>query len=76
MIMPTKLLKPVDSLVCIGAFMIKILKNKECSLDKLFLELNKIYYKKISFDKFILTLNFLNTINKVVINNEIVKLNL
>ncbi len=74
MIMPTKIIKPVDSLMTIGSYIVKVLLIDEKNLDDLFFELNKIYYKPISFEKFLLALNFLFIINKVVVENEIIKI--
>ncbi len=74
MIMPTKIIKPVDSLMTIGSYIVKVLLIDEKNLDDLFFELNKIYYKRISFEKFLLALNFLFIINKVVVENEIIKI--
>lgn len=74
MIMPTKIIKPVDSLMTIGSYIVKVLLINEKNLDDLFFEFNKIYYKRISFEKFLLALNFLFIINKVVVENEIIKI--
>ncbi len=74
MIMPTKIIRPVDSLMTIGSYIVKVLLINEKNLDDLFFEFNKIYYKRISFEKFLLALNFLFIINKVVVENEIIKI--
>ncbi len=76
MLMPTKIIKPVDSLFSISAYLLKILSEEAFDLDKLHDEVNKIYYKNISLEKIILSLNFLYTTDKVRLNNEIITINL
>jgi len=73
--MPTKIIKPVDSLFSISAYLLKVLNKESLNLDKLHEEVNKIYYKRISLEKIILSLNFLYTTNKVRIDNEIITIN-
>lgn len=76
MILPTKTIKPVDSLLSISALIIEILKEKEMTLDDLFDEFNKRYYKKITIEKLILSVDFLYIANKVMDNNAIIKINI
>jgi len=76
MLMPTKIIKPVDSLFSISAYLLKVLNKESLNLDKLHEEVNKIYYKHVSLEKIILSLNFLYTTNKVRIDNEIITINL
>ena len=74
MIMPTKIIQPVDSLIAISSAVLKIIYiNNNLSVDELFDEVNKFYYKKISIDKLLLCLNFLYLIDKVENDNEIIK---
>jgi hypothetical protein len=75
MILPTKTIQPVDSLLSISALIIEILKEKEMTLDDLFDEFNKKYYKKITIEKLILSIDFLYITNKVMDNNAIIKIN-
>lgn len=75
MILPTKTIQPVDSLLSISALIIEILKEKDMSLDDLFDEFNKRYYKKITLEKLILSVDFLYITNKVMDNNAIIKIN-
>lgn len=75
MILPTKTIQPVDSLLSISALIIEILKEKEMTLDDLFDEFNKRYYKKIKIEKLILSVDFLYITNKVMDNNAIIKIN-
>lgn len=75
MIMPTKIIQPVDSLLAISSSVLKIIHlNNNLSFDELSDEVNKSYYKKISIDKLLLCLNFLYLIDKVENDNEIIKI--
>ena len=74
--MPTKIIKPVDSLFSISAYVLKGLNGKKLTIDELHDEINKVYYKKISLEKIILSLNFLYITNKVRIENETIAINL
>ena len=76
MLMPTKIIKPVDSIFSISAFVIKALEVNDMSMDELIEEVNNTYYKKISLDKLVLSLNFLYLINKVALKNEIITINI
>ncbi|MDX4069233.1 ABC-three component system middle component 6 [Aliarcobacter skirrowii] len=76
MLMPTKIIKPVDSIFSISAFVIKALEENDMNIDELIEEVNKVYYKRISLDKLILSLNFLYLINKVELKNEIITINI
>lgn len=76
MLMPTKIVKPVDSIFSISAYILKILKNGSIDTDGLIKELNKIYYKKISIEKMLLCLDFLFIIGKIRSDNDIIELNL
>ncbi len=76
MIMPTKVIQPVDSLISISAIVIGILKEDSKNLDDLLEEFNSRYYKKISIEKLILCLDFLFMIDKVKEDNEIITINI
>jgi hypothetical protein len=76
MILPTKTIQPVDSLLSISALIIEILKEKEMTLDDLFDEFNNRYHKKITIEKLILSVDFLYITNKVMDNNAIIKINI
>jgi len=75
MLMPTKIIKPVDSLFSISAYVVKVLHGENLTIDKLHDEVNKVYYKKISLEKIILSLNFLYITDKVRIENETITIN-
>lgn len=76
MIMPTKIIQPVDSLISISSFVINILKKESMTLDDLLSELNELYYKKVSLDTLILCIDFLFMIKKIKDDNEIITINI
>lgn len=76
MLMPTKIIKPVDSIFSISAYVIKALERNDMNIDELFQKVNKTYYKEISLDRLILSLNFLYIINKIELKNEIITINI
>jgi len=76
MLMPTKLIKPVDSIFSISAYVIKALEINAMNLDKLLEEVNTLYYKNIPLDKLMLSLNFLYLINKIELKNETITINI
>lgn len=71
--MPTKIIKPVDSLICISSEVLNILKTENLLLDELFEKLNDAYYKKVSMDTLLLCLNFLYLIDKIEQDNATLK---
>lgn len=77
MIMPTKIVKPVDSLFSISAYIISVLQElKSIDIDKLYEKINKKYYKKITFEQLLLSLNFLFIVDKVELKNETITIKL
>lgn len=76
MIIPSKTIQPVDSLISISATIIEILKEANMSLDDLLEVFNKRYYKKIAIEKLILAVDFLYMTDKIMDNNEIIKINI
>ena len=76
MLMPTKIIKPVDSIFSISAFVLKALESNDMRIDELIEEVNKTYYKEISLDKLVLSLNFLYLINKIELKNEIITIHI
>ena len=76
MILPSKIIQPVDSLISISAIIIEILKETNMSLDDLLEVFNKRYYKKITIEKLILAVDFLYVTDKIMDNNEIIKINI
>jgi len=76
MILSSKTIQPVDSLISISATILEILKTKNMPVDELFEEFNKKYYKKINIEKLILAINFLFITNNIKDNNEIITINI
>lgn len=76
MIMPTKIIQPVDSLISVSSVVLDILKSEAISLDDLLDKLNERYYKKISIEKLILCIDFLYIINKIESENETITINI
>lgn len=76
MILPSKTIEPVDSLISISAIVIEIIQSNNLSLDDLFHEFNKKYYKEISIEKLILAIDFLYLTGSIEDSNEIIKINI
>ncbi|WP_368044376.1 ABC-three component system middle component 6 [Pantoea ananatis] len=77
MILPSKNIKPVDSLVCIGAYVLDILNKADyLSFDDLLLNLYSSYPKKITAEHVYLAINFLYILDKIEMrNDEIIAVN-
>jgi len=74
--MPSKIIQPVDSLFSISAFILKVLHNQNFNIDELHNEVSEVYYKKVSLEKIILSLNFLYITDKVRIVDETITINI
>ena len=48
MILPNKVIKPIDSFLNIGAYILSIIEKKDATFDYIVKQINKIYTKKIS----------------------------
>lgn len=75
MILPTKVVKPIDSLYCISAYAID-LHNKYGAMDfdELLDKLNVIYPKKVSLERLQQCLDFLFIIGKLELEDETFKI--
>lgn len=74
MILPTKVLKPVDSLYCISAFVVDIMQSQDgLDFDALLDELNHKYPIEVSIEKLQHCLDFLFIIGKLELENETLK---
>ena len=74
MILPTKIVKPIDSLYCISAYVIEQLQTEgNMPFDDLFDKLNSVYPKKINIEKMQQCLDFLFIIGKLELDNETIK---
>ena len=74
MIMPSKTVKPIDSLVNISSYIIQVLLEKKLTIDEILDYVNKKHYKTISIEKLLLCLDFLYMIDKIEIKNEAIKI--
>lgn len=75
MIMPSKIIKPIDSLLCIAAYVIDALNVKESTeFDELLDRLNQDYPKEISVERLQQCLDFLFIINKLEVDSETYKI--
>tara|TARA_B100000700_G_scaffold306815_1_gene382434 strand:- start:204 stop:437 length:234 start_codon:yes stop_codon:yes gene_type:complete len=74
MIVPNRTVKPVDSLLTIGAVIIELLIEGESNVEDLYKSHIMKYEKKIDIEKFLLALNFLFVIGKIEYSDEVIKL--
>lgn len=76
MIMPTKVIQPVDSLISISSVVLEVLNQDSKTIDNLLEEVNARYYKKISIEKLILCMDFLFIVDKVKSDNDIITISI
>ena len=75
MVMPNKVVKPIDSLVAVGGFIKEILHNENpIDVNSLFYKLNNQYPVNITVEKYILTLDFLFVIGIIFFEDEVIVL--
>ncbi len=73
MVMPNKVVKPIDSLIAIGGFIREILhKKKPIDINSLYRNLNDRYRVNVSIEKYILTLDFLFTLGLIDLEGEVI----
>lgn len=72
MIMPTKIVKPVDSLLTISSVILKSIQIESLTVDDLLEKVNNSHCKKIPIEKLLLCLDFLYIIDKIERKNEII----
>lgn len=71
MILPSKNIKPVDSLICSGAYVMDIIINTgRLSFDEVLSTLNNSYPKKLNPENLALTINFLYILGRIDIKND------
>lgn len=70
MIMGDKIVKVEDAFITMGGYILSLLKNKNMSIDLLYSSFFKEYPKKVNFDDFIYTIDFLYMIKKIKIKND------
>jgi hypothetical protein len=75
MVMPNKVVKPIDSLVAVGGFIKKILHSENpINVNSLFYKLNNRYPVNVTIEKYILTLDFLFAIGVISFEDEVIVL--
>lgn len=71
MILPSKNIKPVDSIICTGAYVMDIIISAgRLTFDELLSRLNNSYPKKLNSEHLALTINFLYVLGRVDIKND------
>lgn len=73
MIVPSKTVKPVDSIFCISAYIVQVLKNEDVDFDDLLDLVNQSYPKPVTIEKLQLCLDFLYIIGKLELTDETFK---
>lgn len=76
MILPSKTVLPVDSLISISSCIIEILHSNGMNVDELLMEVNKKYYKGISMRRLMLAINFLYITGRIKHTNGIISINI
>lgn len=74
--MPTKIIQPCNSVFVISSHLLKIIYESPKDLDSLIEHFNKNYYKKIETERILLALDFLFMLNKIRIEDEIIRINM
>ena len=73
MVMPNKVVKPIDSLIAIGGFIREMLhKEPPIDINNLYWNLNKRYPVNVTIEKYILTLDFLFTLGLIDLEGEVI----
>ncbi|KJG19291.1 hypothetical protein UB37_19075 [Photobacterium iliopiscarium] len=74
MILPTKVVKPIDSLYCISAYVVELISSRNgVGFDDLLDDLNLIYPKAVTLETLQQCLDFLFILGKVELEDEIIK---
>jgi hypothetical protein len=76
MILPSKTIKPVDSLIYISSHIIREMGHGSHSIDEVLAKVNKSIPKKISIETLLLCFNYLYIIGKLENEHETVKIKL
>lgn len=74
MILPTKTIKPVDSLFCISSYIVDALQDKALSVDEIAEKIDKTYPKKITIEVILLCLDYLFIIGKLESHHETINI--
>jgi hypothetical protein len=76
MILPTKSIKPIDSLFCISSYIIELACNEQLTIDGIHSQLKNTYPAVITIETVILCINYLYIVGKLETDNEIIKIKL
>lgn len=74
MILPSKIVKPAESLIYISSRILEVLYQSEMSVDEILEKINEDTKRKVTLKKVILGLNFLFIIDKIERKNEIIRI--
>ncbi len=76
MILPTKTIKPIDSLFCISSYIIEEALDHSSTFDEIYEKIKKSYPKEISIETMLLCLDYLFIVGKLEIKDEVIKIKL
>ncbi len=76
MLMPTKLVKPIDSVFVLSSYVLGYITRGDISIDDILMALNKEHETDVSFTKLLLCLDFLYLIGIIECDNETIKVKL
>jgi hypothetical protein len=76
MILPTKIIKPSDSLVYISSKILSLLSHSSMTVDELHFKINQNTKNSLSLKRVFLGLNFLFIIDKIESENEVIRIKL
>lgn len=74
MILPSRTVKPVDSLFVIAAEIVGVVGKSKQHIDDTYSKLLEVYPKKVELEKFLLALNYLFITGKLEYQNEIIEI--
>lgn len=76
MIMPSKVIKPIDSLINISSYLLDSLSESAKSINTLHEIVNRQHYRQISVEKLLFCLDFLFMIDEIESDNETAQIKL
>jgi hypothetical protein len=71
--MPSKVIKPANSLIYISGKILAFIKSSDRSVDEIHKHINQIHPHKISIEKLFLCLDFLFITERIESENEVIK---
>lgn len=76
MILPDKIIQPCQSLFYIGSLVVRSIENGNNEIDKIFRNICNEMNNNLEYNRYLLTLDYLFTINMVEYSSEVDKLNM